>query len=70
MLEAITRIEAPTERKTDWTYLEHARKGDHICYISNLARLKSHCPRWSLTRSLDSILEEMVPAKWGHSQRG
>jgi len=63
MLEAIGRIEALTARKINWTYSEQARKGDHICYISNLAKLKSHYPGWSLTRSLDSILEEMVAAE-------
>jgi CDP-paratose 2-epimerase len=69
MLEAISRIEALTGRKINWTYSEQARKGDHICYISNLAKLKSHYPGWSLTRSLDSILEEMVVAKREHSQK-
>src|SRR6266567_1844022 len=60
ILEAIARMEALTGRKINWTYSEQARKGDHICYISNLAKLKSHYPGWSVTRSLDSILEEMV----------
>lgn len=63
MLEAIARIEALTGRKINWTYSEQARKGDHICYISNVAKLKNHCPGWSLTHSLDSILEEMVAAE-------
>lgn len=69
MLEAITRIESLTGRKINWTYSEKARKGDHICYISNLAKLKSHYPSWSLTRSLDSILEEMVVAEHKLSQK-
>jgi CDP-paratose 2-epimerase len=69
MLEAIARIEALTGRKINWTYSEQARKGDHICYISNLAKLKSHYPGWSVTRSLDSILEEMVAAERVHSQK-
>jgi CDP-paratose 2-epimerase len=69
MLEAISRIEALTGRKINWTYSEQARKGDHICYISNLAKLRSHYPGWSLTRSLDSILEEMVAAERKHAQR-
>lgn len=60
ILEAISRIEALTGRKVRWTYSEKPRKGDHICYISNLTKLQSHYPRWKLTRSLDSILEEMV----------
>jgi CDP-paratose 2-epimerase len=63
MLEAIARIEALTGRKIDWTYSEQARKGDHICYISDLTKLKSDYPGWSLTRGLDSILEEMVAAE-------
>ena len=69
MLEAIARIEALTGRKINWTCSEQARKGDHICYISNLAKLKSHYPDWSVTRSLDSILDEMVVAEREHSQR-
>ena len=69
MLEAIARIEALTGRKINWTYSEQARKGDHICYISNLAKLKSHYPDWSVTRSLDTILNEMVVAEREQTQR-
>jgi CDP-paratose 2-epimerase len=63
MLEAISQIEALTGHKINWTYSEQARKGDHICYISNLSKLKNDYPGWGLTRSLDSILEEMVAAE-------
>ena len=69
MLEAIARIEALTGRKINWTYSEQARKGDHICYISNLEKLKRDYPGWSLTRSLDSIFEEMVSAEHEHGQK-
>jgi CDP-paratose 2-epimerase len=69
MLEVISRIEALTGRKINWTYSEQARKGDHICYISNLAKLKDHYPAWSLTRNLDSILEEMAAAEREHTQK-
>jgi len=60
MLEAINRIERLTGKKLDWTYVDEARKGDHICYISNLAKFKSHYPNWTLTKSLDATLEEIV----------
>ena len=63
MLEAIDRIERLTGRKLDWRYVDEARKGDHICYISNLAKFKRHYPKWSITRSLDAILEEMVSSQ-------
>ena len=66
MLEAIARIEALTGCKINWTYSEQPRKGDHMCYISNLTKLKSHFPDWSVTRSLDSILEEMAAAERKH----
>jgi CDP-paratose 2-epimerase len=59
ILEAIARIEALTGKKIKWTYTETARRGDHICYITNLNKLKDHYPGWSVTRSLDSTLEEM-----------
>ena len=63
MLEAIARIEQLTGRKLDWHYVEEARKGDHICYISNLRKFQTHYPKWKITRSLDAILEEMVAAQ-------
>src|SRR5258708_2560821 len=69
ILEAIARIEGLTGRKINWTYTEQARRGDHICYISNLSKLKEHYPGWSVTRSLDLTLEEMVVAEREHSHK-
>jgi CDP-paratose 2-epimerase len=63
ILEAIERIEQLTSRKLDWHYVEEARKGDHICYISNLRKFRTHYPSWRITRSLDVILEEMIAAQ-------
>lgn len=63
MLEAIARVEQMTGRKLHWKYVEGARMGDHICYISDLSKFKSHFPKWKITRGLDSILEEMVKAE-------
>ncbi len=62
MLEAIARVEQMTGRKLPWRYVEEARKGDHICYISDLSKFKSHYPGWKITRGLDAILEEMIRA--------
>jgi len=67
VLEAISRIETLTGRKINWTYSEQARKGDHICYISNLTKLNSHYPSWSVTRDLNAILEEMIVARREHA---
>jgi CDP-paratose 2-epimerase len=63
MLEAIERIEQMTGRKLDWRYVEEARKGDHICYISNLGKFKKDYPNWKITRGLDVILEEIIASQ-------
>jgi CDP-paratose 2-epimerase len=63
MLEAIERIEQLAERKLEWRYVDEARKGDHICYISNLAKFKRDYPNWEITRGIDAILEEMVASQ-------
>src|SRR5215469_9823166 len=63
MLEAIARIEKLTGKKLDWRYVDEARKGDHICYISDLSKFRAHYPNWRITRSLDTILEEIIAAE-------
>jgi NAD(P)-dependent dehydrogenase (short-subunit alcohol dehydrogenase family) len=39
------------------------RRGDHICCISDLARFRVDFPDWELTRSLDSVCEELAGAR-------
>jgi CDP-paratose 2-epimerase len=63
MLEAIDRIERLTGRRLNWRYVDEARKGDHICYISNLGKFERDYPKWSITRGLDEMLEEMVSSE-------
>ena len=60
MLEAIARFEELYERKLDWEYVEEPRIGDHICYISDLGRLRTDYPEWSVTVSLDAIFDDFV----------
>jgi CDP-paratose 2-epimerase len=68
-LEAIDRIEHLTGKRLNWHYVEEARKGDHICYISNRMKFRSHYPNWRITRNLDAILDEMVgPSDRAHTR--
>ena len=60
MREAFAMLEDRLGRPVKWRYDETNRRGDHICYISDLAKMKSHFPQWSITRSLDSIVDELV----------
>lgn len=63
ILEAFDRVAALTGRPMQFEYVDQAREGDHICYISDLRKIRAHYPDWDLSRSLDAIFEEMV-AGW------
>jgi CDP-paratose 2-epimerase len=60
MLEAIAKIEQMSGKKLKWKYVDQNRKGDHICYISNLSKFKSHYPKWSITIGLDEIFRQVI----------
>jgi CDP-paratose 2-epimerase len=62
LLECVSKIESLLGRKVQTEYVDQARKGDHICYISDLRKLKSDYPNWRITQSLDQILERMTAA--------
>ncbi len=63
ILEAFTKIEALTGIKMNFEYSEKNREGDHICYISDLSKMKTHYSGWDITKSLDDIFYEIV-ASW------
>jgi CDP-paratose 2-epimerase len=60
LLESVDRIEEKTGKRPRLTYSEQNRIGDHICYYSDLSKLRSHYPGWGLTYSFDDILTEMI----------
>jgi CDP-paratose 2-epimerase len=62
ILEAFERIAALSGKPMQWEYVEKNREGDHICYISDLSKMKSHYPGWDITRSLEDVFEEMYGA--------
>jgi CDP-paratose 2-epimerase len=59
MLEAIELCEEITGRKLNWTYTETNRIGDHIWYISDMAKFRSHYPSWSQKYDLRGLMVEM-----------
>jgi CDP-paratose 2-epimerase len=63
ILECIAKVECLLGRKLRHEYVDQARSGDHICYISDLTRFKTHYPDWRITLSLDQILERIVRAQ-------
>jgi CDP-paratose 2-epimerase len=63
ILEAFQMAEAVTGRKQVYTYVDQARSGDHICYYSDLSKMKVHYPQWNLEHNLPSIFQQIV-ASW------
>jgi CDP-paratose 2-epimerase len=63
ILEAFAAVEARTGRPMRHEYVPKAREGDHVCYVSDLSKLRAHFPGWIPTRSLDAIFDELV-ASW------
>ena len=59
MLEAIDLCEEVTGRELDWSYTEDNRVGDHIWYISDMAKFKAHYPDWCQRHDLRALLTEM-----------
>jgi CDP-paratose 2-epimerase len=46
-----------------WRYVDENRIGDHICYYSDLSKMKAHYPAWDITKTLDQIFDE-IAASW------
>lgn len=63
ILEAFEKVVQLTGKPMRYQYSDEARKGDHICYISDLSYMRQELPGWDITKSLDATLEEMV-ASW------
>ena len=66
--EAFERTEALTGQPMDYEYVDEHRIGDHICYISDLSKVVSHYPAWSVTKTLADIFEEIV-GSWSARQK-
>jgi CDP-paratose 2-epimerase len=62
MLEAIAVCEEVAGRGLDWTYSETNRVGDHIWWISDVGKFKSHYPDWELTYDVPRICREIYEA--------
>ncbi len=62
MLEAIDIVQEIAGRELTWTYREDNRIGDHVWWISDLARFQSHYPDWSLQYNVPAILREIAEA--------
>ena len=58
ILEAFELIKTISGKEMIYEYSDVNRQGDHICYISDLSKMKAHYPNWGITKSLkDTFIE-------------
>jgi len=62
LMECVEMIRERTGKSPQLTYDEQARIGDHICYYSDLGKMRRHFPDWNLTYSLEEIVDELIPS--------
>ena len=60
ILEAFAITEKFTGKKMVYTYDASNRIGDHICYYSDLTKMKQHYPNWDITKTLEDTISEIV----------
>jgi len=59
MTEAIEICEKIAGKKMNYSYSESNRIGDHIWYVSDLTKFKTHYPQWHWKYNLDDILVQI-----------
>jgi CDP-paratose 2-epimerase len=60
ILEAFKITEEFSGNPQKYTYLDEHRIGDHICYYSDLRKMRAHYPEWDITRPLKQTIGEIV----------
>jgi CDP-paratose 2-epimerase len=62
ILEAFEICKSHSGISQNYEYLEGNRIGDHICYYSDLTKIKSHYPTFSIRQSLSDIIKQILEA--------
>jgi CDP-paratose 2-epimerase len=62
ILEAFEIVESISGKKQEYVYTDENREGDHICYYSDLRKMRGDYPEWDITISLRNTIEQIVHA--------
>lgn len=62
ILEAFALAEKFSGKQQNFTYIDENRIGDHICYYSDLRKMREHFPSWNITISLEETIRQIVEA--------
>ena len=59
ILEAFDLIAKISGKPMKYKYVAENRIGDHICYYSDLRKMKEHYPNWDITKSLEDVFHDI-----------
>ncbi len=59
ILEAFDLISRISGKPMKYEYVDQNRQGDHICYISDLTKMKAHFLGWGITKDLETTFSEI-----------
>jgi CDP-paratose 2-epimerase len=62
ILDAFKMAEEFSGAAMKYVYVDENRIGDHICYYSDLAKMRSHYPNWDISVSLRETIRQIVEA--------
>jgi CDP-paratose 2-epimerase len=60
ILEAFEITEKFSEIRQVYSYVDENRIGDHICYYSDLRKMKTDYPNWNISHSLEDTIEQII----------
>jgi CDP-paratose 2-epimerase len=60
ILETFEMVSSYSGKAMQYEYIDTNRMGDHICYYSDLSKMRSHYPNWDISVPLDQIVSEIV----------
>ena len=66
MMEAISMIEKTLDKKAVVEYSQANRAGDHIWYISDVSKFRSHYPGWDFRYDMNRIRKELCEVHARH----
>lgn len=60
ILEAFALVEKYSGKPMIHSYADENRIGDHICYYSDLRKMREHYPEWDISISLEETIRQIV----------
>lgn len=63
ILEAFKIVESLSGKSQVYSYVDQNRAGDHICYYSDLRKMREHYPSWNISVSLEETIRQIIEAQ-------